>query len=340
MTREISVVKPHNNAPHKGCTSSSCCSPAKLWRSIQAFIKANDEKGLIDFFKDPRQEHIVRVALTSRITNDAAMFPPSQKHKLIRIDDDRKLEANRFLGKSYNDLNSLQLALITSSESMVLTLLAQLKLHATRQELKLYLSHKWGQGNTSLHLAVFLKRHAVVKTLIDLGCQPDQHLNARKKTAADCCYDGDQRMIHLLSLHNQLETTPVQVKHDSTVTVPVKTAITAAAADVAVPQTINIAIENSSLAPVEPPAQPQATKEEGAQPSKEEPSLTRLKHLEAILFPQNYPSTIAHHLYEQEHLYYQSLTQLKKPPDIRIYQRCLQPYDVLLPPSIVTTSCC
>ncbi|CAO3624744.1 unnamed protein product [Mucor hiemalis] len=335
MTREISVVKPHNNAPHKGCTSSSCCSPAKLWRSIQAFIKTNDEKGLIDFFKDSRQEHIVRVALTSRITNDAAMFPPSQKHKLIRIEDDRKLEANKFLGKSFNDLNSLQLALITSSESTVLTLLAQLKLYATRQELKLYLSHKWGQGNTSLHLAVFLKRYAVVKTLIDLGCQPDQqHLNARKKTAVDCCYDGDQRMIHLLSLHNQLETTTVKVKHD---TVPVKTAITAAAAaPVVVPQTINIAINNSSLAPIEPLAKEEEQEEAKQQFNTDQPFQTMLKRLEDILLTQNNLSTI---LYEQEHLYL-PLTQLKKPPDIRIYQRCLQqPYDVLLPPFTVTMSC-
>lgn len=201
MAREMNL-----SSPHKGCNSSSCCSPAKLWRTLQTLIKTNDKKGLSDFFKDPRQEHIVRVALTSRITNDAAMFPPSQQHKLVRLEE-RKLEANKYLGKSYNDLNSLQLALITSSESMVLTLLAQLKLYATTQEMKLFLNHIWGQGNTSLHLAVFLKRHSVVKTLIDLGCQPDHHLNARKKTAFDCCYYGDQRMIDLLSLHKHSETT-------------------------------------------------------------------------------------------------------------------------------------
>ena len=181
MAREISTTA----IPHKGCNSSSCCSPAKLWRNIQALIKANDRKGLIDFFKDPRQEHIIRAALTSRITNDAAMFPPSQQHKLVRLED-RKLEANRYLGKSFTDLNALQLALITSSESMVLTLLGQLKLYATSQELKLFINHIWGQGNSSLHLAVFLKRHSVVKTLMVLGCQPDQ-LNARKKSAIDCC---------------------------------------------------------------------------------------------------------------------------------------------------------
>ncbi|KAI9360247.1 hypothetical protein BD770DRAFT_305135, partial [Pilaira anomala] len=181
--------------PHKGCNSASCCSPAKLWRMIQTLIKENNRKGLVEFFKDSRLEHIVRVALTSRISNDQAMFPPSQQHKLIKIQDNT---VHRYLGKSFTDLNSLQLALITSSEQMVLTLLNQLRIHATPQELKKFINHVYGQRNSSLQLAVYLKRFQVVKLLIELGCTLN-HVNARNKNALDCCYYGDKEMIQLLS---------------------------------------------------------------------------------------------------------------------------------------------
>ncbi|KAI8054881.1 hypothetical protein BDF21DRAFT_311008, partial [Thamnidium elegans] len=191
--------------PHKGCNSSSCCSPAKLWRTIQTLIKDNNRKGLVDFFKDSRIEHIVRVALTSRISNDSSMLPPSQRHKLVKMPTNAT-DWSRYLGKSLSDLNSLQLALISSSEPMVLTLLAQLRQHATPLELKHFVNHVYGQGNSSLHLAVFLKRYQVVKVLLELGCKPD-HVNARNKNALDCCYYGDQDMMDLLSSHNKKSET-------------------------------------------------------------------------------------------------------------------------------------
>ncbi|KAK4510287.1 epoxide hydrolase, soluble (sEH) [Mucor velutinosus] len=190
---------------HKGCNSASCCSPAKLWRTLQSLVKGDDKKELIKFFKDDRLEHIVRVALTSRITNDAALYPPSQQHKVIRLTATR--ESMLCLGKSFTDLNLLQLALMTSSESTVMALLAQLKLHATPAQLKHFINHVWGQGNTSLHLAVFLKRHLVVKALLDLGCLSDVS-NARNKRAVDCCF-GDQAILDLLLCHNNKEVQPV-----------------------------------------------------------------------------------------------------------------------------------
>ncbi|KAL7317692.1 hypothetical protein PS15m_004014 [Mucor circinelloides] len=200
---------------HKGCNSASCCSPAKLWRTLQSLVKGDDKKELIKFFKDDRLEHIVRVALTSRITNDAALYPPSQQHKVIRLAATR--ESLLCLGKSSTDLNLLQLALMTSSESMVMTLLAQLKLHASPAELKHFVNHVWGQGNTSLHLAVFLKRHSVVKALLDLGCSSDAP-NARDKRAVDCCF-GDQAMLDHLLCHSSKKVQPVVVvdkKQDTT----------------------------------------------------------------------------------------------------------------------------
>lgn len=190
---------------HKGCNSASCCSPAKLWRTLQSLVKGDDKKELIKFFKDDRLEHIVRVALTSRITNDAALYPPSQQHKVIRLTATK--ESMLCLGKSFTDLNLLQLALMTSSESMVMALLAQLKLHASSAKLKHFVNHVWGQGNTSLHLAVFLKRHSVVKALLDLGCLSDVS-NARNKRPVDCCF-GDQAILDTLLCHNNKKVQPV-----------------------------------------------------------------------------------------------------------------------------------
>ncbi|KAG2215632.1 hypothetical protein INT46_006236 [Mucor plumbeus] len=189
---------------HKGCNSSSCCSPAKLWRTLQSLVKSDDKRELIKFFKDERLEHIVRAALTSRIANDAALYPPSQQHKVIRLST---RESMLCLGKSFTDLNLLQLALMTSSESTVMTLLAQLKLHASPTELKHFVNHIWGQGNTSLHLAVFLKRNLVIKALLALGCSSNVR-NIRNKQAVDCCY-GDQAILDLFLCHNKKKTQPV-----------------------------------------------------------------------------------------------------------------------------------
>ncbi|KAI9257758.1 hypothetical protein EDC94DRAFT_641473 [Helicostylum pulchrum] len=205
--------------PHKGCNSSSCCSPAKLWRTMQTLIKDNNRKGLVDFFKDSRIEHIVRVALTSRISNDSSMLPPSQRHKLVKMPPTKAMDSSRYLGKSLSDLNSLQLALISSSEAMVLQLLGQLRQHATALELKQFVNHVYGQGNSSLHLAVFLKRYQVVKVLLEMGCKPD-HVNARDKNALDCCYYGDQDMMDLLSSHNNKKSETVK-----TIMIPMTTCV-------------------------------------------------------------------------------------------------------------------
>ncbi|CEG83190.1 hypothetical protein RMATCC62417_17155 [Rhizopus microsporus] len=174
-------------SPHKGCNSSTCCSPARLWRTLQNLIKQNDRKELLAFFKDPRLEHIVRVALTSRVSNDGSFLPASQRHTLVRFANPQlAAEALPLLGKRLTDLNALQLALLESSESTVMALLTQLKLHASTEEMKSFVQHVWGQGNTSLHLAVFLNRPRVVKALLDLGASVDC-LNAKQKSVIDCC---------------------------------------------------------------------------------------------------------------------------------------------------------
>ncbi|KAI8366288.1 hypothetical protein EDC96DRAFT_177439 [Choanephora cucurbitarum] len=168
--------------PHKGCNSATCCSPARLWRTLQTIIKSDDRKELVRFFKDDRQAHIIRVALTSRLSNDAALYPPSQQHKVIRL---TSRESMLYLGKSYTDLNSLQFALLVSSERMVITLLKQLRLYASPSQLKQYVNHIWGQGNSSLHLAAFLKRPQVVKLLLAFGCSVQA--NKLNKLPVECC---------------------------------------------------------------------------------------------------------------------------------------------------------
>ncbi|KAI8877609.1 hypothetical protein K501DRAFT_288299 [Backusella circina FSU 941] len=150
---------------HKGCTSASCCSPARLWRTLQTIIKSDQKQDLISFFNDDlRREHIVRVALTSRLSNDASQLPPSHRHTVIRMKGDP-------FGRVMTDLNSLQLALITASEPLVLALLSQLKLHH-ESELGPFIHHLFGKrGHSSLELALFLKRTRVVKVLLGLGAK-------------------------------------------------------------------------------------------------------------------------------------------------------------------------
>lgn len=195
---------------HKGCNSNTCCSPARLWRTLQNLIKEDNRKNLLAFFKDPRQEHILRVALTQRVANDPSSLPASHRHNLVRFANSQLAsEAQRILGKSLTDLNALQLALLTSSEPTVLLLLNQLKLHTKPSELKLFIHHLYGQGNSSLHLAVFLNRPRVVKALIDLGASIDC-VNGRKKNLMDCCRDPS--MVRLLQSFSENKKT-IQPDH-------------------------------------------------------------------------------------------------------------------------------
>lgn len=275
--------------PHKGCNSSSCCSPAKLWRTIQTLIKENDKRGLIEFFKDARLEHIVRVALTSRISNDASMFPASQQHKLVKIHDNPK--STFYLGKSFTDLNSLQLALISSSESMVLLLLSLLKSHATSQELKVFVNHIYGQGNTSLHLAVFLKRFQVVKVLMELGCKLN-HLNAKNKNAVDCCYYGDQQMMDLFLSKKKSETV---VKIMPPVTIEPKVVVNSPK-EVTMQQLISIVMKHVNKVHFNLIIHQLLQKQQQQQQKQKQ----KQKQQQELLFDAHYVS----------------LAQLKKPPDI------------------------
>ncbi|KAI8989251.1 hypothetical protein BDB01DRAFT_699933, partial [Pilobolus umbonatus] len=170
---------------HKGCNSATCCSPSRLWRTLRSLIQDNQVNGLLDFFKDPRLEHIMRVALSSRLSNDPSLYPPSHRHMIIRLPSETQKEGLQLLGRTLTDLNIIQYALLVSSESMVLSLLSQLKLHATEHELKQLVNHLSGQGNTSLHLAAFLNRSRVIKVLLDLGAKDG--LNMKLKMAKDCC---------------------------------------------------------------------------------------------------------------------------------------------------------
>ncbi|KAI8979800.1 hypothetical protein BDF20DRAFT_819952, partial [Mycotypha africana] len=176
---------------HKGCNSATCCSPAKIWRTLQTLIKEDDPGALIKHFEqadEQRLQHIVRVALTARLSNDASLYPPSQQHKLVRL---TSREAMLCFGKSFRDLNSLQLALLASSEATVLALFTQLKSYAESlgeaEKWSSFINHIWGQGNTTLHLAAHLQRREVIKQLLELECCKIHVRNARNRYPEDCC---------------------------------------------------------------------------------------------------------------------------------------------------------
>ncbi|KAF7731995.1 hypothetical protein EC973_007100 [Apophysomyces ossiformis] len=179
----------HNNHQHssKGCTSATCCSPSRLWRSIQTIISTNARDEFSHLCQDTiRVPHVVRVLLTSRLQNDASLYPASHKHRVIQFDPSVRSDACRKFGKPLTDLNALQLALVHNHEALACSLLHFLRQHTQNAELQLFLNHLWGCGNTSLHLACFFGMSRLVRLMVDLGADPSIR-NSRQIGPVDCC---------------------------------------------------------------------------------------------------------------------------------------------------------
>ncbi|KAI9031661.1 hypothetical protein CLU79DRAFT_694290, partial [Phycomyces nitens] len=175
----------------KGCTSASCCSPSKLWRTLQTLISTNNKLELSRVCQDKEKSpHILRVLLTSRLTNDPSQYPASHKHRVIRLDPLVHPEAIRKFGKSVTDLNAVQLALFHRHESIALQILTFIRHRATSVETRMFVQHVWGNRNTSLHLASYLAMPRLVKLLLELGADPIAP-NARQLLAADVCSNQD-----------------------------------------------------------------------------------------------------------------------------------------------------
>ncbi|KAI8339156.1 hypothetical protein BC941DRAFT_329064, partial [Chlamydoabsidia padenii] len=171
-----------NHAKQK-CTSATCCSPSRLWRSIQQLIGQNNKQDLIKLCQDPnRSTHVLQVLLSSRLTNDASLYPASHKHRVIQL----PVEAHATLGKPGTDLNALQLALFHRHEGIAFYLLRLIRQHATEKERTLFVNHLWGTRNGSLHLACYLEMPRVVKLLLEMGVKPDA-TNGKLKVPLNCC---------------------------------------------------------------------------------------------------------------------------------------------------------
>ncbi|CAO3598642.1 unnamed protein product [Absidia cylindrospora] len=187
----------HHHAKKK-CTSATCCSPSRIWKSIQQLIGENNKQDLIKLCQDPNKAtHVLRVLLTSRLTNDASLYPASNKHRVIQLVDDGssssgmsplhfRATVNATFGKKATDLNALQLALFHRNEGIACYLLQLVRQHASDKDIGLFVNHLWGTRNGSLHLACFLGMPRVVQLLLEMGVSPDA-VNGKLKTPLDCC---------------------------------------------------------------------------------------------------------------------------------------------------------
>ena len=194
----------NNNNTRKQCTSTSCCSPLRLWRTLQTIIHNDSKDEFSRLCETTPTELITRVLLTSRLSNDPALYSPSQKSRVIQFPIHVRQEAVRKLGKPVTDLNPIQLALVLKNPLIAFHLLNFLKHNSTQQELVSFLNHSWGQRNTTLHLACFWNMSKLVRLLVDLGADINAR-NTRLVLPVDCCTNNE--CLALLSTSTQTTTT-------------------------------------------------------------------------------------------------------------------------------------
>ncbi|ORX51617.1 hypothetical protein DM01DRAFT_1275517, partial [Hesseltinella vesiculosa] len=171
------------------CTSATCCSPARLWRSIQTLIANKNKQDLMKLCQDgDKAGHVLRVVLSSRLSNDASRYPASHKHRVLQLPttDNSPAQSAAKLGRSVSDLNALQLAMFHGQEAMAMYLVQWVHQQASAKETAQFLNHLWGHRNNSLHLACFLGMPRLAKLLLDLGVPVDA-VNGKLKTPFDCC---------------------------------------------------------------------------------------------------------------------------------------------------------
>ncbi|SAL96666.1 hypothetical protein [Absidia glauca] len=175
VTAALSVGTEHrhatpNHAKQK-CTSATCCSPSRIWRSVQLLIGENNQQGLFDLCHDPvRGPHVLDVVVSSRLANNPALYLASNKHRVLRLDPD----GVALFGKSATDLNALQMALFYRHEEVACVLLELVRDHAVARDRRLFVTHTWGKRNDSLALACYLGMAKVVKLLLEMGVKPQE----------------------------------------------------------------------------------------------------------------------------------------------------------------------
>lgn len=197
------------------CTSASCCSPLRVWRKIQTMIHEDAKDEFARFAQSTPADLVTRVLLTSRVSNDPALYTPSQKSRIIQFPIAFRQEAVRKFGKSATDLNAVQLALLLHPSKrdggMAMVLLQYLKQHATPNELQVFVNHVWGQRNTTLHLACFWNMPRLVRLLLDLGADATIR-NARQVGPADCCTSDECLALLSSTITHRQKTTTATTK--------------------------------------------------------------------------------------------------------------------------------
>ncbi|ORZ02588.1 ankyrin repeat-containing domain protein [Syncephalastrum racemosum] len=211
MTTSVLPDHPHHHQQHnakKKCSSVSCSSPLRVWRTVQTIISApSDAKAEFERLIQTTEAHIlVPVLLGSRASNDPCALPPSQKARVVQFPSIVRQEAVRKFGKSATDLNALQLALIQGRKELACMILTYLNKQrdANASELRVFVNHVWGQRNTTLHLACFWNMPRLVRLLLDLGADPAIR-NAKQLSPLDCC--TNESLVTLLMNHTACTTT-------------------------------------------------------------------------------------------------------------------------------------
>ncbi|ORX76071.1 hypothetical protein K493DRAFT_246684, partial [Basidiobolus meristosporus CBS 931.73] len=109
-------------------------------------------------------------------------------------------DADELLGKSVENLNSLQIACMLGDEELGLDILQYVAHESEKMDAKKvlyeFMSRVWGGGNTALHLASFLGMADLVKKLLDLGANTNKR-NDRKYKPVDCADDDETRSLFM-----------------------------------------------------------------------------------------------------------------------------------------------
>ncbi|SAM02492.1 hypothetical protein [Absidia glauca] len=174
---------------HHSCGNGSCCSPSKLWRQLQTIVRTGNEQDFVRLCGEGRAPHVARVLLSQRLVNDPAMYPASNKHRVLQLNlpsQQQQLKANRLFGTSVRDLNALQMALFLRHEAMAQSILEFVKASSSPKELSQFVNHTWGQKNSSLHLAAYWGMVSLVRLLLDCGAETTVR-NARQRGPLDGC---------------------------------------------------------------------------------------------------------------------------------------------------------
>lgn len=176
--------------PSTTTTADSSVSRTKIWRAIQTIVADDDKSGLARLTRHGNAtSHVTNALLEERLANDPSLLLPSHKHRVLQFDKTIRLEAFRKFGKSAKDLNALQVAMFQLREGVACQMLSLMRDHAP-QDLAKFIGHKWGDHNSSLHLACFLGMPELVQLLLACGADPTAE-NMRRVRPTDCCHPDD-----------------------------------------------------------------------------------------------------------------------------------------------------